>query len=62
MDEIINLIATDSAPTSISDRIKEILFAKTGERIENLRPEISSVMFGGEESENNPSESPEEDI
>jgi len=51
MEEIIDLIATDSSPSDISDKIKEVLFAKASERIENARPVVASTMFGDGEFE-----------
>lgn len=51
MDEIIDLIATDSSPSDISDKIKEVLFAKAAERIENAKPLVASKMFSEIENE-----------
>jgi hypothetical protein len=53
MEEIIDLIATDSSASDISDKIKEVLFAKAAERIENTRPLVASSLFGEINSENN---------
>jgi hypothetical protein len=50
MEELIDLIATDSSATDISDKIKEVLFAKAGERVENARPIVASSMFGDSEA------------
>lgn len=46
MEEIIDLIATDSAASDVSDKIKEILFSKAAERIETARPFVASSLFG----------------
>jgi hypothetical protein len=46
MEDIINLIATDGSPSEISDAIKNAIFMKSAEKIELLRPEIASSMFG----------------
>jgi hypothetical protein len=48
MEEVIDLIATDAAPSEISDRIKDILFAKAAERIEVAKPIVASSLFGDE--------------
>jgi CRISPR/Cas system-associated endonuclease Cas1 len=45
MEEVIDLIATDASPSDISDKIKEVLFAKSSEKIENVRPNIANSMF-----------------
>ena len=46
MEELIDLIATDSSASEISDKIKDVLFAKAAERVDALRPEIANSMFG----------------
>jgi hypothetical protein len=51
MEELIDLIATNGSPAEVSDSIKNILFAKASERIENARPIVADSMFGG--SDNN---------
>ena len=52
MDNIIDLIATDSSPAEITDSIKSALFAKSAEKIDQVRPYIASSLFDSEESEN----------
>jgi hypothetical protein len=51
MEELIDLIATDSAPSEVSDKIKDLLFAKASERIEGAKPYVASSLFGGENGE-----------
>jgi hypothetical protein len=51
MEEIIDLIATDSSASEISDHIKQVLFAKASERIENIKPLVSSSLFGEDENQ-----------
>ena len=51
MEELIDLIATDSSPSDISDKIKDLLFAKTSERIEGAKLYVASSIFGGEDGE-----------
>jgi mitochondrial fission protein ELM1 len=46
MEELIDLIAIDGAPHEVSDKIKELLYAKSADRIDSVRPEIATVMFG----------------
>ena len=45
MEELIDLIAVESSPTDVTNKIKEVLFSKASERIDSLRPEISKLMF-----------------
>jgi hypothetical protein len=45
MEDLIDMIAADESPSQISDKIKEILFSKSSERVDALRPSISQSMF-----------------
>lgn len=45
MDKIIDLIATDSSASDISDLIKDTLFAKSAEKINGIRPDIANSLF-----------------
>ena len=45
MEELVDLIAVDSSATEVSDKIKDILYAKASERIDNLKPTVASSMF-----------------
>ena len=47
MEDVIDLIATDSSASEISDRIKDHLFSKAAERIDALRPVVATSLFGG---------------
>jgi hypothetical protein len=52
MDELMDMLATDESPSQISDKIKDLLFAKSAERIDAFRPMVASSVFGeNEESE-----------
>lgn len=51
MEELIDLIATDGSSSDISDKIKEILYAKTADRISSIQPEIASTIFNSNETE-----------
>ena len=56
MENIIDLIATDSAPADISKNIHDLLQQKATEKIETMRGDISSQVFDNvdtqEEEEN----------
>ena len=45
MDELIDMIATDTSATDISDSIKDTLYAKAAERIDTQRSDIASKIF-----------------
>ena len=50
MDELLDMIVSDESPSQVSDKIKDLLFAKSAEKIEALRPSVSAGMFDiGEE-------------
>ena len=49
MEELVDLIATNSSSSQVSDKIKEILFNKASERIEAARPHVAMSMFGDQE-------------
>lgn len=45
MESIVDLIATDSSASEITDKIKEVLYSKASERVEGIRPQVSDSMF-----------------
>jgi hypothetical protein len=52
MDELMDMIVTDESPSQISDKIKDILFAKASERVGSFRPEVANSLFGEDDQEN----------
>ena len=46
MEELVNMIATDASAADISDQIKDILFAKSAQRMDSLRPHAAASLFG----------------
>ena len=58
MDELLDMIIADESPSQISDKIKDILFAKSAEKIDSFRPEVAAGLFG--EDQFNSSEESEE--
>jgi hypothetical protein len=48
MEEVIDLIATDSPASQVTDKIKELLFAKAAEKVDAARPIVATSLFGGE--------------
>tara|TARA_R100000995_G_scaffold80245_1_gene51881 strand:+ start:167 stop:355 length:189 start_codon:yes stop_codon:yes gene_type:complete len=51
MEDIIDLIATDSAASEVTTKLKDVLFTKSAERIESQRPNVSTSMFDEPENE-----------
>ena len=51
MEELLDMIVTDESPSQISDKIKDLLFTKSSERIDAFRPIASNALFGEDEVE-----------
>ena len=52
MEELMNmLVSPDESSSQISDKIKDILFAKSAENIEAIRPNVASTIFDAPEVE-----------
>ena len=48
MEDVIDLIATNASPSEVSDKMKDVLYAKAAERIDIARPYVANAMFGQE--------------
>lgn len=46
-----DLMVTGESPSEVSDKMKEILYAKAAERVDDLKPVAASSLFGAEEIE-----------
>jgi hypothetical protein len=63
MDDLMDLLVQDDPSSAqISDQIKDILFAKSAEKIEAIRPEVAASVFddGAEDVDLDDSEEPVE--
>lgn len=49
MDDLLDMIIADEPPSQISDKIKDMLFSKSAEKIDAFRPVVASSMFGQDE-------------
>ena len=49
-----DLLVTDKSPSEVSDRIKDVLFAKSAEKIEGIRPNASNSLFGSDDAVEEP--------
>jgi|TARA_R100000005_G_C4979425_1_gene189629 hypothetical protein len=45
MEELMDLLVADESPAQISDKIKDILFAKSAENITAVRPQVAASIF-----------------
>ena len=48
MDDLMDMLATDESPSEISDKIKEILYTKSAEKIDAAKPNAATSLFGQE--------------
>ena len=61
MEDIVDLIATDSSASDISDKIKDMLYAKSAGRIDTLKPNIANTVFAEPEASEEPTEQEQEE-
>ena len=43
-----DMIVSDESPSQISDKIKDILFSKAAERVDDYKPVAANSLFGNE--------------
>ena len=48
MDDLMDAIVANDSPSKVSDAIKDLLFAKTAEKVDALKPEVASSLFQDE--------------
>ena len=46
MDELMDMMVGDESPSQISDTIKDMLYAKSAERVDAFRPVVANSLFG----------------
>ena len=64
MDNVIDMIATDASSSEVSDKLKELLYAKAAERIEAAKPIVANTIFNEPEQgevEDEVEQEPQED-
>ena len=61
MEEIIDLIATDSAASDITTKIKDVLFTKSANKIESQKSAVANAMFAEPELEDEVEPEPTEE-
>ena len=45
------LVGGESSPSEVSDKIKEILYAKAASKVDSVRPAVGASLFGEDEPE-----------
>ena len=52
MDDLVDVMIDKETPAAdITDKIKDLLFAKTAGKVDTLKPEVAASMFGDQEVE-----------
>jgi hypothetical protein len=49
--DLLDILMTDNSAEAASNKIKEILYAKSAEKINSYRPAIAQAMFGNSPSQ-----------
>ena len=49
-----DLLVSDESPSQISDKIKDVLYSKSADKIQGIRPEIASQLFDKDVDLDNP--------
>ena len=44
--ELMDMIIADESPSNISDKIKDILYAKSAGKVDEFKPEVAQGTFG----------------
>ena len=50
-DELMDMMVADSSASQVSDKMKDILFTKSAERVDAYRQEVANSLFGSPEVE-----------
>ena len=51
MEELMDLIGADESAAQVTDKIKDLLYAKSGEKVDAFRPHVANSLFGDQEVE-----------
>ena len=49
MDDLMDMMVADASASDISDKIKEILYTKSAEKVDAVRPTVGAGLVGEEE-------------
>ena len=49
LDDLMDAIVANDSPSKISDTIKDMLYAKSADLVNNIKPDVASSLFGTEE-------------
>ena len=48
MDELLDMMITDESPSQISDKIKDMIYAKTASRVDGYKSSVGNALFNGQ--------------
>jgi len=51
MDELMDMIGADESAAQVTDKIKDLLYAKSGEKVDAFRPHVANSLFNDLEDE-----------
>ena len=51
MEELMDLLVSDESLAQVSDKIKDILYSKSAEKIKDVRPDVATSLFDDGEVE-----------
>ena len=46
MDDLMDAIVANQSPSQVSDAIKDLLYATSATKVDDLKPEIANSLFG----------------
>lgn len=49
MDDLMDMMFADESPANISDKIKDLLYLKSLDKVNALKPEVAATLFNSEE-------------
>ena len=50
-DDLMNMMVADDSASQVSDKMKEILYAKSTERVDAYRKDVANSLFGDQDPE-----------
>ena len=50
-DDLMDMMVADDSASQVSDKIKDLLFAKSAERVDSYRQDVANSLFGNQETE-----------
>ena len=62
MEELMDLLVSDESPSQISDKIKDVLYSKSADKIQGIRPDVASQLFDKDVDLDNPETEAETDV